>query len=80
MDKLSLIRTFLEERLGALPEQVTPEANLKDLGVDSLMLLELLFEFEEKLDIKLSKDVATPATVRDLIAIVEQLQTSKAES
>lgn len=78
MDKLSLIRTFLEERLGIDPGAVTPEATLQGLDVDSLMLMELLFEFEEKLGVTLSQGMATPKTIRDLIAIVERMEAAQA--
>lgn len=72
MDILSTIREFLVERSTLKPEQITPEASLKDLGIDSLMLLELIFECEEKLDLKIEENTLTPATIQDLIAIVEQ--------
>ncbi|MBI2307309.1 MAG: acyl carrier protein [Rhodocyclales bacterium] len=75
MDTLSVIRDFLKDRLGLEHDRITPEATLEQLGIDSLMLLELLFEFEEKLNVSLSNDIATPKTVGELIAIVEQLQT-----
>lgn len=78
MDTLSVIRDFLKDRLGLEHGQIQPESTLESLGIDSLMLLELLFEFEEKLDVTLSNDMATPKTVGELIAIVEQLQQAPA--
>lgn len=74
MNSLSVIRAFLKERLDIDPERVTPEATLEDLGVDSLMLLELMFEFEEKLNVTLAEDTATPRTVGELLAVVERIQ------
>lgn len=73
MDVLATIRVFLQERLDLAPERVVPEATLKNLGIDSLMLLELIFECEEKLDIKIQQDSLTPTTIGDLIAIVEHV-------
>ena len=72
MDVLPIIRQFLQERLNLDPETVVPEALLKDLGVDSLTLLELLFECEEKLNINISEDTSSPTTVAELISIVEK--------
>ncbi|MDX9707473.1 MAG: acyl carrier protein [Azospira sp.] len=74
MNTLSVIQEFLKDRLGLEHDRITPEARLEDLGIDSLMLLELLFEFEEKLGISLSNDMAMPETVGALLAIVEQYQ------
>lgn len=73
MDVLTTIRSFLNERMNLAPEKVVPEASLKALGIDSLMLLELIFECEEKLNLKIEQDTLTPATIGDLIAIVEQV-------
>jgi acyl carrier protein len=70
-DTLSIVRDFLKERLDVEPERVTPESTLQELGIDSLMLLELMFEFEEKLNMTLSEDMAAPKTVGELLAVVE---------
>lgn len=78
MNTLSVISDFLKDRLDIDPARVTPEATMEELGVDSLRLLELLFEFEEKMNVDLSKDMATPKTVGALLAIVEQMQNTQA--
>lgn len=77
---LTVISDFLHDRLGVDPARVVPEAVLGDLGVDSLMLLELFFEFEDKLNVNLSKDLPTPKTVGEMLAIVERLQAAPAAS
>lgn len=78
MESLAILRDFLGERLAVAPERVQPSATLEELAVDSLMLLELLFEFEDKLGIKLSKDIKTPRTVAELLALVDQLRSARA--
>jgi acyl carrier protein len=78
MDSLAILRDFLAERLAVAPERVQPAAALEDLGVDSLMLLELLFEFEDRLGIQLSKDTQTPKTVGELLRLVETLRAARA--
>jgi acyl carrier protein len=75
---LAVIREFLQARLGLDPARITPEARLEALDIDSLVLLELFFEFEETLGIKLSADIPTPKTIAELLAIVERLQDSAA--
>lgn len=77
-DHLQIIRDFLHERLAIDPERVVPGAVLSELEVDSLMLLELFFEFEEKLNLTLSKDLPTPRTVGELLAVVERLPAAAA--
>lgn len=73
MDTLTVIRDFLKERLDLAPEKVVPDAALAALGVDSLLLLDLMFEFEDRFDITLTKGTKTPATVGELMRIVETL-------
>lgn len=74
MDSLGLIREFLQNRLGVTPERVAPEAPLISLGVDSLMMLELMFEFEDRFGITLSKDLKSPKTVGDMAALMDRLR------
>lgn len=73
MDSIAIIRDFLGERLSVPADQVQPAATLADLGVDSLMLLELMFEFEEKCGLVLPRDLKSPRTVGELVTIVDGL-------
>lgn len=77
MDSLTLIREFLDSRLGVWPDKVVPEATLAALGVDSLMMLELVFEFEDRFGITLPKDLKSPKTVGDMVALMERLRSEK---
>lgn len=66
-----ILKDFLQERTEIDPDRVTPEATLEELGIDSLMQLELLFEFEEKLGISLPDVEERPKTIGDLVDLVE---------
>lgn len=71
-NNLELIRDYLERHLDNPPENLTPESRLDEVGIDSMALLELIFELEDKYDIHLPDDVSSPETVGQLIALVEQ--------
>jgi acyl carrier protein len=77
MSSTDLIRTFLTDRLGVQPEQVTPEALLAELGVDSLMLAELMFEAEDRLGIEIPSDVQPPKTVAEMQSVIDSLSALK---
>ncbi|MCB4360009.1 acyl carrier protein [Quatrionicoccus australiensis] len=77
MDSLGLIREFLQNRLGVAPERVVADATLVSLGVDSLMMLELMFEFEDRFGITLSKDLKSPKTVGDMTTLMDRLRQAK---
>ncbi|MDA3877394.1 MAG: phosphopantetheine-binding protein [Halothiobacillus sp.] len=72
MTPIELIRKFLQERSDIDPAFVQPERLLADLNIDSLSLLELIFEFEEQWQVDIPNDAVTPKTVQDLINIVEK--------
>ena len=76
-DNLALLGEFLQKRENIDPARVTPEASLEELKVDSLLLLELLFEFEDRLGVKIPNDIPPPKTVGDLLGIVDGLKTGK---
>jgi len=69
---LKILQDFLKERTEIDSAKVVPDATLEELGIDSLMQLELLFEFEEKLGISLPDVEERPKTIGDLVALVEQ--------
>lgn len=77
MESLGLIREFLQDRLGVAPERVVADAQLESLGVDSLMMLELMFEFEDRFGISLSKDLKSPKTVGEMVALMDQLRSEQ---
>ncbi len=77
MDSIGLIREFLKDRLGVEPDTVVPEAPLADLGVDSLMMLELMYEIEDRFNIKLSSDLKTPQTVGEMVVLMDGLIASQ---
>ncbi len=77
MQSIELIRKFLQDRLGIAPELVVSEATLVELGVDSLMLAELMFEAEDRLEITIDSDQTLPVTVGDMAAVMDALLATK---
>jgi acyl carrier protein len=77
MNSSELIKKFLNERLDSVPENITPDSLLVDLGVDSLMLAELMFEAEDKLEISIDSDVTPPKTVGEMTALIDALVARK---
>ncbi|NCT96360.1 acyl carrier protein [Hydrogenophaga sp. YM1] len=79
MNAIELIRQFLVDRLGVAESAVVPGAALAELGVDSLMLAELMFEAEDRLGIEIPSDQTPPKSVADMVAVIESLVPSKTE-
>lgn len=68
---LETMQTLLKERLDIDKDKVTLDASLEDLGIDSLMQIELLFDFEDKYKVKIPDLTEKPTTIRELLAVVE---------
>ncbi|MFI7099849.1 phosphopantetheine-binding protein [Streptomyces sp. NPDC050161] len=71
MDITQQVSTLLTTKMGVPRQAVSPEAALRDLGVDSLALEELRLLIEENLDVDLENAVLTPRNnVGELLAAV----------
>lgn len=56
-------------------KSITPQTNFKDLGLDSLDLMDLIIDAEKKLNILIPDEKLNEITaVEDLIKIIEQLK------
>ena len=68
------VRAILAKQLRVDPAIVTPEAQIKkDLGADSLDILQLLMRIEDQYGITIpDKALATFNTVGDVVAYLEQ--------
>ena len=68
------IRTALAEHLKRDISKIQLQSDLrKDLGLDSLAMIELLFKIEEAFDLEIpNDDLSQITTVGDVIAYVEQ--------
>jgi acyl carrier protein len=64
---------YVQERLGVDLKSTHAATELESLGVDSLALLELMFEIEERFGVKLSSDTPPPRSCGDLAALIERL-------
>jgi acyl carrier protein len=72
MDNLDIIKDYLDRHADNPPENLTPETKLDELGIDSMALLELIFEMEDKHGIRLPDNVPTPENVGQLLKLIEQ--------
>ena len=77
METLELLKEFVKKHVQHPPESISLESKLVDIGIDSLNLLELIFEAEEKFGIRFSNDLPQPETVGQLIEIFEKLRATK---
>ena len=70
------VRAILARQLRVDPERIVPEARIKkDLGADSLDILQLLMRIEDNYGITIPDEaLATFETVGDVVAYLEKLE------
>jgi acyl carrier protein len=76
----TVIKDFLGERFDIPADRIRDDTSIRDLGLDSMMLLEVMLELEDRLGVKLS-DLSMPSnpTLRDVVALVERNQSAKTQ-
>jgi acyl carrier protein len=79
MQTLELLRQYLQKKASIDPASVTPEARLEDIGVDSLILIDLMFELEESLNVRVQDMDTRPTTVAELIDLFDALSAPQAK-
>ena len=84
MDTLATIQQMLVEEYGLAPEEVHAEAELEELGVDSLATIEFMFLLEDKFKIPMSGEPVAIKTVGDIarevdLQIARQSKTNQPE-
>jgi acyl carrier protein len=73
MQTLELLRQYLQAKASIDPGKVTPAAKLEDIGVDSLILIDLMFELEESLNVRVPDIDTRPTTVSELTQLFDSL-------
>ena len=72
MATLDTIKDILQENLDIAPENVDVDSTFESLGVDSLDMVELICELEERLDVDFGEPEGLE-TMSDLVEYVDNL-------
>lgn len=72
MATLDTVKDILQENMDIAPETVTEESTFESLGVDSLDMVELICELEERCNIEFGEPEGLQS-VADLVNYVDSL-------
>lgn len=78
MSAYEFLSEQLVEKFDVDAEIISPESNLSDLGLDSLSIVELVFDVEDEYDIEISEEDAKFATLGEAAELVDKLVKAKA--
>lgn len=69
-DVLKLLKEFLKSRLEIDTANITMDTQLESLGIDSLMQMELVFDFEDNFNFQMPDIDERPTTVGGLVKVI----------
>ena len=70
-----LINLF-SETFGIAEEKLLPDATLESLGLDSLAVIEFLFQIEDQFGIQIPDQANPPRTLDEMVQLIEPLMPS----
>ncbi|MEO8390311.1 MAG: phosphopantetheine-binding protein [Polaromonas sp.] len=70
-----LINLFAET-FGISEDKLQPDATLESLGLDSLAVIEFMFQVEDKFDIQIPDQANPPRTLSEMVQLIEPLLAS----
>ncbi|MGB8077893.1 MAG: phosphopantetheine-binding protein [Gallionella sp.] len=73
MSTLQTIQRMMVEQFDLKIEDVSPDAQLESLGLDSLSVIEFMFNLEDELKIKLPDERVELKTVGDVASVVDKI-------
>jgi acyl carrier protein len=73
MSTVSLVQQLIAASAEMPLENLDPDRALEELNVDSLTVLEVMFDIEEKFAIKMPEERVPIRTVRDIANLVDRL-------
>jgi len=71
------LREILAKEFDVAPELIHPAARMDELAIDSLAVIEVIFQLEDAFDISFPQEPGQLQTVGDLVARVDRLVTEQ---
>ena len=77
MNSFEMVSNAIAKKLEIDVTTIKPESTLEELGLDSLDTLDIIFEAEDKLGIKVPNDQVDVKTIQDMTNLLDQLLAKK---
>jgi len=77
MSSFDFIRKLLIEKFDVKPEVIRPEATLADLGIDSLSVVEIVFDVSDHFGIDIPDERLKFNTLGEVVAVVDEFVSAK---
>ena len=80
MSSLPIIQRMMVDQFDLKLEDLGPDAQLENLGLDSLSVIEFMFNLEDELKIKLPDERVELKTVGDVATVVDKMIAEQKDS
>lgn len=74
MSSLKELQDLIHEKYGIEPASLDPNASMRERGIDSLALVEFVFEIEDRFKISVPDNDPTIDTLAQLAALVDKVR------
>jgi len=74
------VKSLIAEHFGLDIAKLTPETDIASLGIDSLSMIEFMFQMEEKFNVHMADTRAPLTTVADVIAEIERAVSAQGQA
>ena len=74
---LERVQQILAKEFEVAPELIHPAARMDELAIDSLAVIEVIFQLEDEFEISFPQEPGKPQTVGDLVSRVDRLVTEQ---
>ena len=78
MSTLKELQELIHEKYGIEPASLDPHASMRERGLDSLALVEFVFEIEDRFGISVPDDDPSIDTLAQLAAVVDKVRAQQA--
>lgn len=74
MSSLPELQALIQEKYGLDPATLDPHKSMREAGVDSLALVEFLFEVEDRLGLSVPEQHSNIDTLAELAAVIDEIR------
>lgn len=80
MSSLKELQDLIHDKFGIAPEELDPQASMRDKGFDSLALVEFLFAVEDHFQISMTDEESNVDTLAQLAERVDRIRATSASN
>jgi acyl carrier protein len=74
LETYEVLKEIIVKKFGKDPDDITLDSTLETLEIDSLDIFDIIFEAEERFDIKVPNEDVAITTIGDVVALIDRIR------